>query len=503
MDILKNIILTFDKDDVKEFKSFINRKKQKQNRKDLDLFLILLDEQDVKPKVITEQLYGEHNFEAYHTLRRKLFKHIRDYIITKRLQDDNTKQSTIAGSISLSQYLFDKAQFEMAWEFIIKAENEAITAESFQILHSIYNIQIEHFGVYCPLSLNEIILKRKENEQRVKNEEKALIANALIKEKLLISKQDGTTFDFDKEIENILKQLNIGDYILNHPKLLFNFISITRSNFIANKNYYAFEPIIKKYFEKIKSNIADDPKYQHIYVELLYFLSHALYRNKKFTEAIKYLQEMDELLQKFNKTLYQRFNARYSLLLAACESFTGNSKSAAQRLNHFLENSKKINHDDYLKAVINRCIYLTHIDEVEKANQHLILYLDHSDKWYDKIMGKEWVLKKNIIELMLQYELENYDLCLNRIRSIERSYGSLFKLAKYERVKIYLKFVKDIINDPFIVKDKKWLNKIEGAFEWIPLEQEDLQAISFYSWFKSKLGKNSQYEVLLSLINNS
>ena len=46
-------------------------------------------------------------------------------------------------------------------------------------------------------------------------------------------------------------------------------------------------------------------------------------------------------------------------------------------------------------------------------------------------------------------------------------------------------------------------DQLETDLDWIPFEQEDLQAILFYSWLKSKLLRKDKYEVLLEVVNSS
>jgi hypothetical protein len=57
-----------------------------------------------------------------------------------------------------------------------------------------------------------------------------------------------------------------------------------------------------------------------------------------------------------------------------------------------------------------------------KANR-VLMSTKRSDKWCESKMGREWVLKKNLGELIIQYELGNIDLTLNKIKSIERIFG--------------------------------------------------------------------------------
>jgi hypothetical protein len=41
---------------------------------------------------------------------------------------------------------------------------------------------------------------------------------------------------------------------------------------------------------------------------------------------------------------------------------------------------------------------------------------------------------------------------------------------------------------------------VESSFEWVPFEQEDIQAVSFYAWLKSKMQRKNYYGILMELV---
>jgi hypothetical protein len=42
---------------------------------------------------------------------------------------------------------------------------------------------------------------------------------------------------------------------------------------------------------------------------------------------------------------------------------------------------------------------------------------------------------------------------------------------------------------------------VDNAFDFAPFEQEDLQAMTFYAWLKSKWAGQEAYQVLMNLLN--
>jgi hypothetical protein len=156
---------------------------------------------------------------------------------------------------------------------------------------------------------------------------------------------------------------------------------------------------------------------------------------------------------------------------------------------------------DMLNAQLNLAFYYFQQEEYSKANKQLRT-ISHSDLWYEKKMGKEWVLKKSLSELIIQYEIGNEDLAINKVRAIERSYGNLFKNPAYKNVQVYIQFIKQLLHDPVAVSGQNFSGMVDSSFVFLPARQEDLQSMGFYAWLKSKMQKRRYYEVLLELANS-
>ena len=134
-----------------------------------------------------------------------------------------------------------------------------------------------------------------------------------------------------------------------------------------------------------------------------------------------------------------------------------------------------------------------------KANQQLIK-MGRTDNWFEKNMGVEWRIKKNMIDVIYQYELGRTEIALDRILSLERIHKDLLHTYKYKRIWVFLGLIKRIIKNPLIVDTEDFLNRVEFSFVWVEIGQEDLQAMSYYAWLKSKMTKQKFYVVLRNLM---
>jgi hypothetical protein len=498
MDNLHEIIGTLNKTEVKEFRVFINRLKNKKNRKDLELFNLIVKSKNEPKNRIFEKIYPDNNQRAYHALRIKLMRHLMDFLYLKRINSDTTSASQVLGLQSLAIHLFDHRCTKTAWKYMAKAEKIAIETEQYDILNNIYNIAIKHSpGEYAP-ALKDTLRKRKSNKELANESERISIAQSIIKEKLVEVRVSGKDLQFDTIISQVLDKYSLTDVIQKRASLLFQIMTIFRSAIIAKKEYYLFETFLIGHFKRFVhiSGFRKNDAYYKICI--IYMIAHTLYRNKKFTESQSYLQEMKDEIKNVNKVLSNQFYVNYAILYAANSLFQGNLQLATTTITKLLSTLDEASQtESILNARLNLVTYYFYNNQFSEANKE-ILNLSHSNAWYEKRIGVEWVLKKELITALIQFEMGNDDISLNKIRSIERSL-KIIKTTKYHRVKTYLSLIKEIIEEPHIATSVKFLDRVESAFNWIPMEQEDLQAVIFYAWLKSKMINKSHYNTLLEL----
>lgn len=499
MDTLQELVNTLSEDDKKEFRVFINRQKSKKQRKDLDLFELIAEQLD--SKAIQQKLYKTPNTVAYHTLRKRLLKHLTDFIVLKQIDDDPTATSSIAGLISLASYLFKNQSEELGWRFLIKAEQTAKENEQYELLHNIYHLQLEQSESEFSPPINNIYKKWKANKVLVDENEKANIAYNFIKKEINEVILKGKDKDLNKIIEALLKKYELADIVFKRPQILYKVLDLTRKVMLSKKDFYNFEPyIIKMYHELIKKH--GFSKKNHFYkIQILYMISHILYRNRRFEQSNEYLLQMHSSMKEYHNNYYKHFYSKYVMLSAANYTYLNQNEKSIAILDGITSATfNKLPIEDQLNIKMNLAIYFGHDNNFKKSN-YIVQTLNHSDGWLIKKMGIEWVLKKNMIEIMIQYELENFEIALNKIRSLEKSFASLFNHPLYKRAYVFIQQIKTIINKPLIMKDKVFIDGVIATLVKIPSEQEDLQAMAYYSWLKAKMLNKNYYEVLLDVAN--
>ncbi|MDO1446051.1 hypothetical protein Q0590_07305 [Rhodocytophaga aerolata] len=504
-DDLRLIIHTLSTDELKELSQFISRQKQKRSRKDVELLKLLQQKNRYTPKEIIQKLYPEEsdNTMAYHALRKRLMRHLSDFILLKQTTHDSSSTAAIMSLISLARYLLERQLYKMGWQYITKAEKLAADAEQYDLLNSIYNLQITYIASEHAPDLDMVLDKRNRNKLLADEDERATIASSLVSKKLNQVRLQGKELNFDEILEQTLQSYQLTQAVSRRPALLYKLITIARSAILVKKDFYSFEPYLISQYQKIESSQGFAQSQLPYKLNLLYMIAHVLYRNRKFTDSIQYLAMLRQQMTSDKKIYEQQLYPKYVLLLAANYVFTHQNAKAVALLEQFLSTSNtSYATRDILNAQLNLAFYYFQQEEYSKANKQLRT-ITHSDQWCEKKMGKEWVLKKNLSELIIQYEVGNDDLAMNKVRAIERSFVTLFKNPAYKNVQVYVQFIKQLLQNPSSATKEDFFQQVDSSFVFLPSKQEDLQSMGFYAWLKSKMTKRNYYEVLLELANTT
>ncbi|MBC5994122.1 hypothetical protein [Pontibacter cellulosilyticus] len=504
MDDLKFTIETLTEEDRRELATFIRRQKKKKNRKDLELYKMLQQQKNYTSEQLIKMLYPEEpNPVAYYALRKRLQRHLTEFILLKRMEEDITAASPITGLMSLASYLFDAGIDRLAWTHLRKAEKLALANEQYGLLNAVYNLQIEKADNEFADPLDQIIAKRNHNKLVADEDERANIASSIINLRLRSVRKQGSDMHFDKIIQEVLRTYNLSEALSQRPSLLYKLMSIARSAILARKDFLSFEPYIISKYNEVEQQQGFRKAHQFYKLSLLYMIAHVLYRNKKFEESVSYLEQLRSGIATEGKGHYRQFMPRYTFLMVANLVFLNRNADAITLMESLLSNKKiTLSTKDQLTAQLGLSFNYFAAGAYAKANR-ILLSIKRSDKWCEGKMGREWVLKKKLGELILQYELGNEDLVQNKLRGLERTYKDLWEEPMYRNVKQYLELIKVMTVQPQLITKPAFVQHVENTLEFTTFKQTDLQAMSYYAWLKSKMLQKPYYEVLMELTKSA
>ncbi len=499
MNDLNHIISTFSNEDKQRFTSYLEKKNKRKDTKNIQLFKLLLNP-DLNSKDICFKLYGNHKKEAYHALRKRLYQSIIDFIANISLQEEKAVDMQIIKYILASRTCLQQKQYKMAYKILDKAEVLATVHHLFPLLNEIHHTQIQYAYTNPAVDINNLIVKFENNQKNHQLEDQLNIVYAKIRQILNKITYKGEAIDFQTILNDELNNHNISINDSMSFKSLYQLITIISLSAFATNDYLKVEPfLIRTYKTIIKHKNKEKQLYYHI--QILYIIANTLFRSKKFNESFYYLNLMQQHMHNNQKKHYKTFILKYSLLFSLNLNYTNKQDEAIAILNPLT----KIKHQD-IEALLD--IYLSLImfyfqKQYFKKAHTLFSKFYHTDHWYTEKAGTEWVIKKNLMDILLHIELENIDLVESRLLSFKRNHTSYLKGINQERVLIYLALIEACYKNPEKATSIAFKNKVENSFDWIDKKREDIFVMSFYAWLKSKMENKNLYETTLNLIESA
>ncbi len=496
MDKLRTLIQTLTKEERRGFEGFVKRLQNRKDRKDLALFRLLSKPKELKTSHIIEKLYGDSEQKmAYHALRKRLMKDLSRFLVLQIQETDETANASAMGDLALAKHLHDRGAFPLAQHYLNKATHTAESEELFEVLTTIYQLQVEWWTPQSGQELKMLIEQWEKAKAMADEEARASMAYAEVREELWKVQQEGLPLSFEPIIKEILKKYQLAKAVSQRPKLKYLLLSIARTAVLVRKDYYSFAPYLIHQYEDTEFRAT----HRYYQLGMIYMIAHVLYRSRQFNGAQQYLDRLSELIGDESASYYEDFHPKFVLLQANNYTFLGQNAKAIRLLEEFLEkNERQLSIAQKCDGYLNLGFVYYQEKEYSKASK-IMLHFQHSDFWYIQQMGKEWAFKKSLAEAMFQFDLNNADLAYERIERIEKQYASLLSKPKYQNAGAFLLLLKHFFTYPQSITKSSFIDRVEGYLEFLPAEEEDLQAMRFYAWLKSKMMNQDYYTTLLEL----
>lgn len=490
MRFLEEVIASLDEGDHREFQFFIQRSRQKKGRKDLALFSLLATGESDADQLKRDL---EVNSNAYHTLRKRLYKHLSEFIILKSMDQDATAAGSVNATYTMAKYLFQKGLSAPGWKLLLRAEHFGQQYELFDLLNTIYLLQIEYCHLNNDLELSSIITRYEQNSDRLKQSEKIIMLQAVLKERVMNARRQGQEVSFEDILTETLTDFKMKRLSMESPKILFSLMSTLRQWVVVSKEFHSFEPTLERSYLSLTN------RENHYYiVQILVMLAHTKYRTKKFAESMHYLHTLQEYLEQTPVHFQRSTLIKVNQLKAANLIFLGGLNESISLLEELA--SQKLPERVRGNVITNLGIYHFYQQDYRRCLQLLNTY-DHTDTWYKNHLGIEWLLKRDLMAVLLFNDSGQKDLAESRIRSIERKYTALFSQTRYKRAATFLALIKRIVYEEEVLNLADLEKRVQVSWEWVPRKEEDLQAMIFYAWLRSKITRQTFYECMVEMIS--
>jgi len=447
---------------------------------------------DFKPQV--------ENSNNYHAIRNRIKKELILFVYLKQIETDSTKESEILNEVNFCRFLFNNNLEKEAWSYLLKVEKKVAKIKSYKNSYAIYLLMLEFSHTDNTINIQGLIEQKNEAKSYLDREEKLIDMLAIARNKIQLFKTTAQTQSLVSLLKEIKKEINTShpSFYL-HPKQVANYLDLIRGSLLYNRDIRELEPIAIDLYNRTKEQGSFSVYTLEHQLRILYVLSHSLYRNQKLEACLVYVKETEALLNKSGQARYHHYFAKTTALKSSIYFLKNQIKKAITLIEEFLNSPLNITKEDELNLKLNLLTYYAYDKQYRSANR-LLIQMHHSDGWYIKLMGQEWVFKKNSIEMLLHFEMGKDDIALSRINSIIKANNELTKLSQYKDIVYFLKLFKKYIEDPTTVIENDLLT-ITNKSNVVSVDNE-IKKTAFYSWFLAKVKNEDPYECLLNTIKN-
>ena len=481
------IFSTFSAIDKNDFSIYLKNRNRRGDVKNLQLLKFI---EEGKTKNLDVLLYGKPSKGAFHALCKRVLDVLIEFVASKSFAEESSNESEALKLLLASRLFFEQKLYRIAFKTLNKAEVKAKNLENYSILNEIYLTKIQHAYLNDNWLLQEIVLDYEKNKKLFDQDFQLNMAYAKIKLDLKSSKNIAINTIVIEAFSKFHLEINKN---LTY-KSLYQLMEITATTAKLQNNFYSISPFMMDLYETVKQKGAVPKKYTYYYINILYLMAVTKFRNKQFASSKELVSKIYEELSISKKIFRKVFDEKLTILSATNETYTGNFELGIK----LLENGN----DSSLSKKLLLVTFLFQQEKYAEAYRNL-LSLNKTDDWYQKKMSWIWVLKKNIIEILLLIELDKLDLVLMRLQRFSKKFNKKLVEIKEERVLTFIKLVKEYYESPAVVTTEEFKEKVEVSFEWLSREQEDIFVMSFYSWLKSKMENRNLYQVTLELVGSS
>ena len=485
-----SLVNTLSPEESTTFRSYLRSKNKRADTKNITLYDLLRKGTPIKD--IDTLLYGKPNRNAYHALSKRLQDSLVDFIATRNFETETSQDMQVFKYILTARILYEQNQPKPAQKLLSKAITKSRSLDLHSALLESYHTQIQYSHLHPEINLKTLTLLAQQCHQDLLKQENLNIAYAHLKRRLALSTNPKKQ-PLQETIIQTLQEFNIDPDQGLSFKSLFQLLELINTAAHLEHNYKDALPFIENTYHSLAQKKQQASKQRFYTIQVLYVMANTYFRLRDFTQSQHYLSNMLLEMQSNQNRYYQRFLPKYLLIQSLIHNYTGQGQEAIAIITS--QKKKSIQSDpDIILALA-----MIYIQQGQyKKSQSSLNQLKHRDQWYENTLGKDWLIKKDLITLITYYELKYLDLFQSHLRRFRRTHQKIINAAP--RAQHFVSVISQLHLNPMLVDDARFRESVKSNFKTTSLEHEDIFMVSFFAWIKSKLNKTPLYETTLQLL---
>lgn len=492
---LTEIIRNLNKQEVRNFKIYEKRiGADRYEKKLVKLFdHIRSGKYGEQDDALISKFYEKENRNAYYRLKNRLLSNLQKSLIEFHLEVDN--RMLVLGTIMLARIFHYKANYKVAFSYLLKAEKQAIQAGAFNLLNLIYDEIISLSKYFFEIDPQKYVALKEEQQEAYARVQKVDYMLATLNYRLHKTNFGERGKDLLKQLEEVQHEFDLLPQDQNES-VRIEVHKVVRNILLQKKDFQSLKTYLLKSYEEMEAADFFNRQNHREKIILITWIVNTFHKNRQFIESDPWLKVLEENLKAYNKLYYNTYLWTYYQTLITYFSSTNQNNRAIQLLEQLkstevAEGEVFYGAYTYLPLV---SLYFN-VGEFGKSTENLNELL-HTKQY----QGLSPLIRMylSITEVIVRIEMEDLNYAHNRLKSLNRNHRQLLRQDDYQQEKAFLSLLKAIVSQPNPFQDQKVRGRIE-AFLQDAEREVGSNPIDYIAWLQSHLDGKPYYETLLAL----
>lgn len=489
MDILNNMVQVMNKEEVRNFKLWINSTNAGSDRKDVALFDYIRKTGDAyNEDEVFRKLYKGADKNAFYRLKNRLQEDIGYNLALLHFGKNETNNLYLY--LSIYNIFLSRNKPDIAMYYLKKAEKHARRLENFELLDIIYASFIKLSSDHTGINPEVYIEQRKENATRLNKIREADQVLAAVTYRLKLSQNYGKRdVGLLKMLDSTIREFANDDSIRYSKTFQTRLFRALSQILIQNHNFTELEKFTLTTYQRFIEEKWFDKTNHETKIQMLIYIINATFKNNKYHESLDYAEWLGEELSAYNNLLYDKYLFFYynALVINYAQIDFARGLKALDEAEKEMKSQKNSYYEFFI--LWNKATLLFYQQRYNEAIRNLSrLYANDHYKKADVALK----MKIAIAECIMQYEAGDSDTALKRVEQVKKQYAEQLTADDRKRERFILKLIPELIDCNDLSSSKKLYNTVH-KFVTTPVKGavEDGEVLRYRAWLAPKVGINA------------
>jgi hypothetical protein len=484
MQVLQHIIGSMNKEEVRHLKLYMSRTNASDERKDIELFdYIRHNHENYEESRIQQKLYKGKDKNALYRLKNRLLDDVGRSLALQYLDENEFGQ--VVHLLTLARLFTSRTQPAVALHYLQRAERKAVAIDSVELLDLVYGEYIRFSQETPEQNPSEYIRRRRQNREQLNKLQEIDDILAEVVYNVRISQ------GFSKQNYRMIETLRKKAMVFSRSKagrtstqLRFKVYHSLSRVLLQKNDFVSLEKYLQQTVEEFTAAKLYNRNNHDTKLQQLTYLANAQYKNKKYDESLETASQLQAAMKEYGGLLHDKFLMYYYNILVINYSVKDRDKAIAI-LNEAKESAviKKL---PFYLVFIYFNLSVLHFDKADYKTALRQLTRLKMEQGYPTL-DEQLRMKIEVAELIIRFELEDFDFLERRMAQIRKDFASLMNTRSGKRQQELMNIITAMMKLQGSVRRDKPLQRSIQKFIDAAKRSPEEDVINYTIWLQSRL----------------